>query len=131
VLLGVIALLGARMQPNSAKIEEHRLILVTAGKPPEKVEVPRSGILQVEAFRVPIVAAFQDSRLEVRLDGDRALQMIGQLRRPSDQDGSSTQNAFFLAIKTGSVHAHFRLVDSEGKAIEGFDVEYNIVVVAE
>lgn len=130
LLLFIMALLAMRggaettkaaVKSREADIKAYQLLAVGPGKPDQEIVVNVNDMVRITPFTYPVTPKFLDAKLDVQLEGDRSIELIGQSSGVStDKEGRSGMSAFFLARESGQVTVKLALVGAKNQAIEGY-----------
>jgi hypothetical protein len=113
---------------DDAQMTEHRLIFIGPGTLRQPIKVAVGDMVQIAPFRYPVTPKFLGATLGTKLEGDRALDVVGQAPMATAGEGGTSRSAFLYAYASGRSTLRVTLLSEEGAAIDGYEMSYEIEV---
>ncbi|MGP0065728.1 MAG: hypothetical protein ACLQGP_19250 [Isosphaeraceae bacterium] len=108
-------------------MEERRLVVVGEGRHERPIVMRVGEILQIRPFSYRVTPDLLGATISVKLEGERVLDLIGQLPTPPpDKEGRAASSVFFLVRARGKTRVELSLVDEEKREIAKYHHTYTV-----
>ena len=129
--LGIVSAGFAFGLREPAAMTEHRLVAIGPGTVEKPISLSVGDVAEFSPFAFAATPEFLKCKLSVVLEGDQALQEIGQIPAPMPGVGVTSRSVFLAAKRAGKTTISIRLVGQDGAEQPTFKTNYVVQVKGE